>query len=204
MDPVKIPINSGNIQRYRDSSTSLDNIYRQVVLGESPPSRTSKIEIPVSDNPLRSEIKRYSAASTDSAIGTGHFISRLSESLILRKIAPPIQSINAGIGRAVGGAISLVTSGYRVYHSVKDDLASGDRSFYQTRREVTASLGSMASAMIIGELGYIGTAAVASLGAPVGVTTGLAVGTAFLAGYGAYKIRNFVDDRFLKVGNAPL
>jgi len=186
------------------NQSNLDSLYERVVgnnnlnpaqndITRAEEPTTKYAELHSTKDSFLSFTGRLTRSIADSALGVGHYISRLGESVLIQKITPPLQTIQSGLGRAIGGAVSLGASAYRLYGTAKLDLKNKDRSFSETRKELTLSLGSMTAAVGVGEAGYVATAVAIGVGAPAIVTSGLGVATAIGAGYAVYKTREYLD-----------
>ena len=133
------------------------------------------------------------SAETDAAGGIGHFISRLQAARLPRNISTPLEVMRAGAARALGGLIGAGVGAYRIVQAAKSDIAAGDRSFSNTRRETVVTLGSITAGFAAGEAGYLLTGGAAAVGAPAAVTTILGGATVLGAGYAVYQARNHLE-----------
>jgi len=178
--------NVGNSDRSQSSAA-----YSRTFNGDN--STTKRALDLSSDTKSSSFLSRVGTSISDSFLGIGHYSSRFGESFLDQVTSPKILKIQQGLGRSLGGVASLAGVGYRLYQAGSEDFKERELRFTETRKELVLSLGSMAGAVGVGEAGYLATAAVASLGAPVTVVAGLGVATALGAGYTAYKIREGLD-----------
>ncbi|MCB9030731.1 MAG: hypothetical protein H6619_06725 [Deltaproteobacteria bacterium] len=192
-----------NIDPAQQRVSPLEELYQRIVVNdELNNGRTKKVNTPdqqeviqnFEDEPdfmdkLAAGVRTTRQAIADSALGFGHFVSKVGESTLLQKVAPKLSLINKGLGRVAGGAITVGTTGYRLYKTARNDLSNNDYSLPETRKELTLSLGSIGAAGAVGEAGYLITAAALGLGAPSIIITGLAGATLLGSAYAAYKAR---------------
>ena len=143
-----------------------------------------------------SRLRGAQDSNGDALLGIGHLFSRLAESVLLQRIAPRLQVIGAGLGRAVGGLGTAVFAGVRVVNAAKQDLAAGNRSLPSARQETVVSMGGIAAGMVVGEAGYLLAAAATAISAPAVVVGGVLVGTVIAAGYAASWARNALGKQY--------
>lgn len=148
---------------------------------------------------LAEKITKVRAALSDSLLGSGHFVARLSRGRLLQKIAPALKVIKSSLGRSLGGLTSTIIGSARIVNAARSDLKSGDSSLKSARKELTVTLGGAAAGLLVGEAGYLIGGAALGLSAPVSVTTALAIGTFIGTGYAAYQARNYIASQWNKV-----
>ncbi|HMO01539.1 MAG TPA: hypothetical protein PKD37_05275 [Oligoflexia bacterium] len=160
-------------------------------------SRTIDSERSIRNAPLGNRIKR---AAGDAAFGVGQMITVSTKSLMPGKITPPIWRMMAGSARAIGGIITLATSGARIFKTYLNERASGATNFRETRKEFFVTGLSVGTSFAVGSASGFAVAGVAALGAPIALITAVAVAGVLGAGYTAHKTAEVAEGLFERWG----
>ncbi len=155
-------------------------------------SNTNQVEQSAWDK-LKEHLNNAGRTVADSALGIGESISTYKNMFLFRNIELPVNTVRAGIFRAVGGVASAAAAGFRTIQAAQEDFRNKEYSFPRARRESVVSVSSIAAGGVVGATAG-GLAAL--VGAKGAALVGIGVLGAGAIGYAVTATRDYVGNLY--------